>query len=771
MTVSTETASISYAGNGSTTVFAVPYYFLENSHLRVILRSALGVESVKVLTTDYTVAGAGTNPSTAEITTIFTAAAGETLLIERDTPITQETDYVENDSFPAESHEKALDKLTMIVQQQQSAIGTALRLPATSLVSSALPEPSVGQFLVVNAAGDALEWIYASVSFPSDEDLIKVSNVVIMKALTGIANEAMVQTNYHTSAAAGGAGVYRASTTVGVDNGVTIINNNAGTLSFHLIHDGSVSFEQGGAIGDNSVNDYTVCQAVLTAMAGKKVRGTPGKTYKVNTGLSVPAGTFLDMTGAGFNSSAGAIKCLTFVDGGGITGGTITGNTNASYAVNGIGIYCTGSSNSPSAPTFVTAPKVEGVTLTEFSDAGIWLQYVNGGSFKDNNISQCAYAGIGGVSCNDTLVDGNTVKDIGPGTAGDAYGIFLDRNNGTSETADPRSYRCRIVNNTVRNVIVASGDNGQGIDTHGGVDFVIDNNTIEGCEVGIFATASTISGTQALGSHGCIISNNTIRGDTSGYGILVAGALNGTTPVEYAQGCQVHGNTIVGFGITADGTSGAMRFQCTKDIKVFGNTLVRPRCNGIVFNLENIGFECTNNTVVDPHDSSYATPACYAVLGNNNTGVMQGVFRYENAALATNVATQSIRIAASLTGLDISYQKSDFYGIDATHLTYSENTSTGVYQYGLFAASGRVNVSLVSGAGNNSATVTFGKRFPSGLYRILLTNAGSINPGGKSVSMRTGTVTATTFDVLAYPSDLTTWSGNGTLNVDWYAVM
>jgi hypothetical protein len=55
-------------------------------------------------------------------------ATGETLTVKRDVPITQGTDYVENDSFPAESHEQALDKITMIVQQQQEELDRTLKL-------------------------------------------------------------------------------------------------------------------------------------------------------------------------------------------------------------------------------------------------------------------------------------------------------------------------------------------------------------------------------------------------------------------------------------------------------------------------------------------------------------------------------------------------------------------------------------------------------------------------------------------------------------------
>ena len=59
MTVSSDLNRISYTGNGTTTVFPVNYYFLEDSHLQVILITAAGVETIQTLTTNYTVTGAG----------------------------------------------------------------------------------------------------------------------------------------------------------------------------------------------------------------------------------------------------------------------------------------------------------------------------------------------------------------------------------------------------------------------------------------------------------------------------------------------------------------------------------------------------------------------------------------------------------------------------------------------------------------------------------------------------------------------------------------
>jgi hypothetical protein len=117
MTVSSSVNRNDYAGNGSTTNFAVSFRFLQNSDVKATLRDALSNETLQVETTDYTLTGAGAAGG-GTLVMIVAPPTGTTLTIQRDVPATQETDYVENDEFPAESHEDALDKLTMLVQQQ-----------------------------------------------------------------------------------------------------------------------------------------------------------------------------------------------------------------------------------------------------------------------------------------------------------------------------------------------------------------------------------------------------------------------------------------------------------------------------------------------------------------------------------------------------------------------------------------------------------------------------------------------------------------------------
>ena len=158
MTISTTTSSISYSGNGVTTGFAVPFPFFASDELEVIERvTSTGAETTKVLTTDYTVVGG--DGSTGTVTMLTAPASGRTLTIRRNTDRTQETDYPENDPFPAASHERALDRLTAIVQEvERDQTGRALLVPKTDGAVGTLPNSvdRASKYLAFDASGNPM---------------------------------------------------------------------------------------------------------------------------------------------------------------------------------------------------------------------------------------------------------------------------------------------------------------------------------------------------------------------------------------------------------------------------------------------------------------------------------------------------------------------------------------------------------------------------------------------------------------------------------------
>jgi hypothetical protein len=156
MTISTDVSKVAYAADGSTATFVVSFYFLEDSHLVVYLKSPGGGVTTAVLNSDYTVSGAG-NVAGGSITFTTAPAAGFTVTIVRDVPATQETAYQENDPFPAKTHERALDKLTMLAQQNISDIDRSIKLNVTDPVGTNVELPiaasRANKALVFDATG------------------------------------------------------------------------------------------------------------------------------------------------------------------------------------------------------------------------------------------------------------------------------------------------------------------------------------------------------------------------------------------------------------------------------------------------------------------------------------------------------------------------------------------------------------------------------------------------------------------------------------------
>lgn len=162
MTISSTTNRVSYAGNGSTTVFSFPYYFLADADLVVIdVLDSDGTETLKTLTTHYTVSGEG-EPAGGSVTMLTAPASGHTLVIYRDVAIVQPLDLVANDPSPAESTEESFDRLTMIAQRLDERADRAVTLPEglVGAFDTKLPaalNTNVGATIVVNATGDGFD--------------------------------------------------------------------------------------------------------------------------------------------------------------------------------------------------------------------------------------------------------------------------------------------------------------------------------------------------------------------------------------------------------------------------------------------------------------------------------------------------------------------------------------------------------------------------------------------------------------------------------------
>lgn len=163
MTVETDLDREQYATNATTGPWTVNFYFLANEELSVTYTDANDVDTLLALDVDYSVVGAG-DPDGGTVATTQAYAAGGQIVILRDVAFLQETEYVDGDSFPAKTHERALDRLTMIAQQLREMFGRAITFPASFSGNTGVGDVATrrGKLLGFDAITGAINWITAA---------------------------------------------------------------------------------------------------------------------------------------------------------------------------------------------------------------------------------------------------------------------------------------------------------------------------------------------------------------------------------------------------------------------------------------------------------------------------------------------------------------------------------------------------------------------------------------------------------------------------------
>lgn len=136
MTVATNAGVIKYVANGTTTEFAVPFKFEQNTDgTAQIAVYVSGQELPLVENQDYSVTGAGEDKG--GMITFMTAPAENLIVaIIRNIPAVQLTQFIEGSKFPAIAFERALDILTMLVQELQEKVSRCISFDPTDMENS-----------------------------------------------------------------------------------------------------------------------------------------------------------------------------------------------------------------------------------------------------------------------------------------------------------------------------------------------------------------------------------------------------------------------------------------------------------------------------------------------------------------------------------------------------------------------------------------------------------------------------------------------------------
>lgn len=278
MTVLTTIAKAGpYAGAGTTGPFTVPFRFLDAAHLRVI-RNTAGVETVLALGTDYTVSGVGATSGT--VTLVAPLPVGQTLTVVRNVSATQEADYVPGDAFPAESHEQALDKLTMITQQQQEQLGRAVIFPTTDESVSELPTADQRSLRVLgfDTNGDLTTYAPASqVTRAENVSYLPAGAGAVATTVQSKLREFVSRADYDSDANYNTA---RNALTGRVDHRVRTEGGTADRLLSAKLGE-FVSVKDFGAVGDGVADDTAAFVALRDYAASAKAR------------VYIPSGTYI----------------------------------------------------------------------------------------------------------------------------------------------------------------------------------------------------------------------------------------------------------------------------------------------------------------------------------------------------------------------------------------------------------------------------------------------------------------------------------------------
>lgn len=259
--ITSTTNRVSFSGDGSTTAFSYPHRFTADADLTVILVASNGTETTKTLTTHYTVSGAGGN-SGGTVTMLSAPASGETLVIFCSPALTQTTDLVENSSFPADTLETRLDKLTLMVQRQANRLDRAVRLTDGffSSFTTTLPTDIASQtdcVLVVNSAGTGLDTgpttteianaqTYAT-NAAASASAASTSASAASTSATAAAASATAAAASATAAAASAASLSSVTSTIPSTGEILLADGSVGTPSLRFSSDTNTGVYRGGS--------------------------------------------------------------------------------------------------------------------------------------------------------------------------------------------------------------------------------------------------------------------------------------------------------------------------------------------------------------------------------------------------------------------------------------------------------------------------------------------------------------------------------------------
>lgn len=237
MTISTTDNRHTYAGDDSTTAFAYSFPIQDDDDISVYLMvDATGAVSLKTKTTHYTVSGVGSS-SGGNVTFLTAPATGQTVILLRNEPVKQTTDYTANDAFPAETHELALDHAIAVTQMHDEELDRAIKLHRGETATDVeIPDLSVnaGYFLKINDAGTGLDAIEVDTLSGTFADVVDDTSPQLGGDLDVNGNDIISVSNGDINITPNGAGTVNISDETVTTSTITTLTGTDATFSTSL---------------------------------------------------------------------------------------------------------------------------------------------------------------------------------------------------------------------------------------------------------------------------------------------------------------------------------------------------------------------------------------------------------------------------------------------------------------------------------------------------------------------------------------------------------
>lgn len=302
MTISTTSTTVTYIGNGATTVFTFPFVGDDPSDITVVYTDAadnqttLGTSTYSITFNPIPVGGLWAVGGSVHYPLIgLPISTGTFLTITRTLPLTQEVTISNQGAFYPQAVEQALDILEMQIQQVSDSVNENTFPPLLSRENKAFYFDSAGLPIASVATGteiDAVALAYATSGQITAGTLGTVSTTAALLTLfpvgVSLTNGAGFVTGARSVVGDRGGAIfyYAAGDTTTADNGGTIRVDTQGRR-FKVATALTVPAEVFGAKGDGSTDDTAAINSALVAgaLAGFTVL-LSGKTYKCNSTIT-----------------------------------------------------------------------------------------------------------------------------------------------------------------------------------------------------------------------------------------------------------------------------------------------------------------------------------------------------------------------------------------------------------------------------------------------------------------------------------------------------